>query len=163
MMVKSVLVILGFFLVSIGNNEPKLLYNSPPLVLTENTLSDGLGAFKVEDLPVVNPKCNIELKKNASPLTRKMWKIALNDVELNLITNNYGTYFAAGRRYTDRVYTRDIAFAGILGLNALYPNEMMKSLRVTRDVVSKLGYKVSREEVIKEINAPWEMIAEDKT
>jgi hypothetical protein len=163
MMVKSVLVILGFFLVSIGNNEPKLLYNSPPLVLTENTLSDGLGAFKVEDLPVVNPKCNIELKKNASPLTRKMWKIALNDVELNLITNNYGTYFAAGRRYTDRVYTRDIAFAGILGLNALYPNEMMKSLRVTRDVVSKLGYKVSREEVIKEINAPWEIIAEDKT
>jgi hypothetical protein len=163
MMVKSVMVILGFFLVSIGNNEPKLLYNSPPLVLTENTLSDGLGAFKVEDLPVVNPKCNIELKKNASPLTRKMWKIALNDVELNLITNNYGTYFAAGRRYTDRVYTRDIAFAGILGLNALYPNEMMKSLRVTRDVVSKLGYKVSREEVIKEINAPWEIIAEDKT
>jgi hypothetical protein len=39
----------------------------------------------------------------------------------------------------------------------------MKSLRVTRDVVSKLGYKVSREEVIKEINAPWEIIAEDKT
>ena len=90
-------------------------------------------------------------------------KIALHDVELNLITNDYGTYFAAGRRYTDRVYTRDISFAGILGLNALYPNEMMKSLRVTRDVVSKLGYKVSREEVIKEIDAPWEIIAEDKT
>jgi len=163
MIAKAVLVILGSFLVCIDNNEPKLLYNAPPLVLTENTLSDGLGAFKVEDLPVVNPICKVELKKNASPLTRKMWKIALNDVELNLITNNYGTYFAAGRRYTDRVYTRDIAFAGILGLNALYPNEMMKSLRVTRDVVSKLGYKVSREEVIKEINAPWEIIAEDKT
>ena len=62
MMVKSVLVIICFFLLSIGNNEPKLLYNSPPLVLTENTLSDGLGAFSVEDLPVVNPKCNFSCK-----------------------------------------------------------------------------------------------------
>ena len=162
MIVKSVLVILGFFLVSIGNDEPKLLYNSSPLVLTENTLSDGLGAFKAEDLPVVNPKCNVELKKNASPLTRKMWKIALNDVELNLITNNYGTYFAAGRRYIDRVYTRDISYAGILGLNALYPKEMMNSLKVTRDVVSKMGYKVSKEEVIKEIDAPWDAITDDR-
>jgi hypothetical protein len=91
-----------------------------------------------------------------------MWNIALHDVELNLITNDYGTYFAAGRRYTDRVYTRDIAFAGILGLNAIYPKEMLNSLRVTRDIVAKMGYKVSRQEVIEEINAPWEVIAEDK-
>lgn len=145
-----------------AKNNPKFVYKNTPLVLTENTLSDGLGAFKVEDLPIVKPNCSINLKKNATPLTQKMWKIALHDVELNLITNDYGTYFAAGRRYTDRVYTRDIAFAGILGLNAIYPKEMLNSLKVTRDVVSKMGYKVSREEVIKEIIAPWEIIAEDK-
>ena len=145
-----------------AKNNPKFVYKNTPLVLTENAMSDGLGAFKVEDLPIVNPNCSINLKKNATPLTQKMWKIALHDVELNLITNDYGTYFAAGRRYTDRVYTRDIAFAGILGLNAIYPKEMLNSLKVTREVVSKMGYKVSREEVIKEINAPWEIIAEDK-
>ena len=153
---------IGILLSLTAKNNPKFLYKSTALVLTENTLSDGLGAFKVEDLPIVKPNCNINLKKNATPLTQKMWKIALHDVELNLISNDYGTYFAAGRRYTDRVYTRDIAFAGILGLNAIYPKEMLNSLQVTRDVVSKMGYKVSREEVIKEIDAPWEIIAEDK-
>ena len=153
---------IGILLSLTAKNNPKFLYKSTALVLTENTLSDGLGAFKVEDLPIVKPNFNINLKKNATPLTQKMWKIALHDVELNLITNDYGTYFAAGRRYTDRVYTRDIAFAGILGLNAIYPKEMLNSLRVTRDVVSKMGYKVSGEEVIKEIDAPWEIIAEDK-
>ncbi|MCX6309086.1 MAG: hypothetical protein NTY32_09775, partial [Bacteroidia bacterium] len=157
----AVLCLSSFSFIAAKNNQ-KFVYDNTPLVLTENTLSDGLGAFKLDELPTVTPKCTIGLKQNATPLTKKMWEIALNDVELNLITNDYGTYFAAGRRYTDRVYTRDIAYAGILGLNALYPKEMMKSLRVTRDVVSKLGYKVSREEVIKEINAPWEIIAEDK-
>lgn len=146
-----------------SKSNPKFVYKNNPLILTETTLSDGLGAFKVEDLPIVTPKCTIGLKKNATPLTNKMWEIALNDVERNLITNDYGTYFAAGRRYTDRVYTRDISYAGILGLNAMYPREMMKSLMVTRDVISKMGYKVSTEEVIKEIDAPWDAITDDKT
>jgi hypothetical protein len=159
---KITLFILSSFILCFGFDKPKLLYNTPPLILTENSLSDGLGAFNVEDLPVVYPKCNVSLKQNATPLTRRMWEIALNDVELNLITNQYGTYFAAGRRYTDRVYTRDIAFAGILGLNALYPKEMMNSLKVTRDVVAKMGYKVSTGEVIREIDAPWEAITDDR-
>ncbi|MCX6327356.1 MAG: hypothetical protein NT144_12010 [Bacteroidia bacterium] len=161
MIAKTTLIILCSFLLCTRKNEPKLLYSTPPLVLTENSLTDGLGRFKVEDLPVVDPKCSISLKKNATPLTNKMWKIALNDVEQNMISNNYGTYFAAGRRYTDRVYTRDISFAGILGLNALYPQEMLQSLKVTRIVASRLGYKVSSKEVIKEINAPWEVITDD--
>jgi hypothetical protein len=140
----------------------KFLYEKGPLELKANSLADGLGQFVTDDLLDVNPKCTIKLKKDATPLTQKMWAIALNDVELNLITNEYGTYFAAGRRYTDRVYTRDISYAGILGLNALYPKEMMTSLRVTRNVVSKMGYKVSTEEIVKEIDAPWEAITDDK-
>ncbi|MFD0778312.1 hypothetical protein ACFQZF_07435 [Flavobacterium myungsuense] len=140
----------------------KLVYEKLPLVLNANSLEDGLGQFVTADLPNVSPKNNMALKPEATPLTKKMWAIALNDVELNLITNDYGTYFAAGRRYTDRVYTRDISYAGILGLNALYPKEMMTSLRVTRNVISKMGYKVSTEEVIKEIDAPWEAITDDR-
>jgi len=150
-----------FLFVSFAYSQ-KMVYEKGPLVLKANSLEDGLGQFVTDDLPNVTPKNTIVLKPDAAPLIKKMWNIALHDVELNLITNDYGTYFAAGRRYTDRVYTRDISFAGILGLNAVYPNEMMKSLRVTREVVAKMGYKVSTEEVIKEIDAPWDAITDDR-
>lgn len=152
----------GSLLMTSSAYSQKFLYDKKPLVLTANSLADGLGQFVTDDLPNVTPKNTMVLKSDASPLTRKMWNIALHDVELNLITNDYGTYFAAGRRYTDRVYVRDISFAGILGLNVLYPQEMMKSLRVTRDVVAKMGYKVSTKEIIKEIDAPWDAITDDK-
>ncbi|KAB1154041.1 hypothetical protein [Flavobacterium luteum] len=156
------LVMLGSLLISSSTHSQKFLYENGPLVLKANSLEDGLGQFVTDDLPNVNPKNTIVLKADTTPITKKMWNIALHDVELNLITNDYGTYFAAGRRYTDRVYVRDISFAGILGLNAIYPQEMMKSLRVTRDVVEKMGYKVSTKEVIKEIDAPWDAITDDK-
>jgi hypothetical protein len=155
-------VLLTVFLFASSAFSQKLLYDKGPLVLKANSLEDGLGRFETADLPNVTPKNTFTLKPSATPLTKKMWDIALHDVELNLITNDYGTYFAAGRRYTDRVYTRDISFAGILGLNALYPKEMMTSLRVTRIVASKMGYKVATEEVVKEIDAPWEAITDDK-
>ena len=155
-------IILTVFLFVTSAYSQKLVYEKRPLVLKANSLEDGLGQFVTADLPNASPKNTMALKPEATPLTKKMWAIALNDVELNLITNDYGTYFAAGRRYTDRVYTRDISFAGILGLNAVYPKEMMNSLRVTRNVVSKMGYKVSKEEVISEIDAPWDAITEDR-
>jgi hypothetical protein len=155
-------ILLTVFLFVSNAYSQKLVYEKGPLILKANSLEDGLGQFVTADLPNVSPKNIIALKPDATALTKKMWSIALNDVELNLIANDYGTYFAAGRRYTDRVYTRDISYAGILGLNAIYPKEMMNSLRVTRNVVSKMGYKVSTEEVIKEIDAPWEAITDDK-
>ena len=158
----TLLIFLTVFLHGSSGYSQKLVFEKEPLVLKINSLEDGLGQFVTDDLPNVSPKNNIALKPEATPLIKKMWNIALHDVELNLITNDYGTYFAAGRRYTDRVYTRDISFAGILGLNAVYPKEMMTSLRVTRNVVSKMGYKVSAEEIIKEIDAPWEAITDDR-
>ena len=157
-----ILILINIFFVATSVFSQKLVYEKGPLLLKANSLEDGLGQFVTADLPSVNPKNTMALKPEATPLTKKMWAIALNDVELNLITNDYGTYFAAGRRYTDRVYTRDISYAGILGLNAFYPREMMTSLRVTRNVVSKMGYKVSADEVIKEIDAPWEAITDDR-
>jgi hypothetical protein len=156
------LILINIFFATTSVYSQKLVYEKGPLVLKANSLEDGLGQFVTNDLPSVSPKNTIALKPEATPLFKKMWAIALNDVEGNLITNDYGTYFAAGRRYTDRVYTRDISYAGILGLNALYPKEMMTSLRVTRNVVSTMGYKVSTEEVIKEIDAPWEVITDDR-
>lgn len=156
------ILILGGLMFTSSLYSQKFLYEKKPLILKANSLEDGLGKFVTDDLPNVTPKNTSTLNSDATPIIKKMWNIALHDVELNLIKNDYGTYFAAGRRYTDRVYVRDISFAGILGLNAIYPQEMMKSLRVTREVVAKMGYKVSTKEVIKEIDAPWEAITDDK-
>lgn len=153
-----------YFILAFATDQykPMFIYKDQYLVLTENSLTDVLGSFSADDLPDVNPQCNIGLNENATPLTRKMWRIALNDIEQNKVTNASGSYFSAGRRYTDRVYTRDIAFAGILGLNVIYPKEMFQSLKVTRDVVARMGYNVSSNHVIKEINAPWNIIAEEE-
>jgi hypothetical protein len=141
-------------LLTATNCRSTLVYKSDNLILRRNSLSDALGSFTLEDLPSFQTDSKFDLKETATPLAKKMWKIALHDIEQNKVFNNVGNYFAAGRRYTDRVYTRDIAFAGILGLNYIYPVEMLQSLKVTRDVTAKLGYKVSASHVIKEIIAP---------
>ncbi|WP_026777289.1 hypothetical protein [Polaribacter sp. Hel_I_88] len=153
--------VLMLFIVSC-NSSQKTLYSKENLVLTKNRLSDGLGSFSVKDLPNVTPKTNLRLVDGATPIMAKMFNIAVHDIEQNIVTNEYGSYFAAGRRYTDRVYTRDIAFAGILGLNALFPEKMKQSLKITREVRGKLGYKVSEEHVVTEINVPWDAITKDE-
>lgn len=84
------IVILAVFYLSCFLSHPdsksrKFVYQSKPLILTENTLADGLGTFTIEDLPVVTPKCSIGLKKNVTPLTKKMWKIALKGTSTNCI------------------------------------------------------------------------------
>jgi len=161
-MLKNSIILFSCFLLSNCAIGQKVLYNKAPLVLTDNKLTDALGSFTTADLPVVKPKTVFPLTSNASPIVNKMWLIALDDVEQNIITNDYGTYFAAGRRYTDRVYVRDIALSGILGLNDVFPEEMKQSLMVTRKVVELQGYKVSSNHVIKEINAPWESITDEE-
>ena len=75
------------FLFASSVYSQKFVYEKGPLELKANSLADGLGQFVTDDLLDVNPKCTIKLKKDATPLTQKMWAIALNDVELNLITN----------------------------------------------------------------------------
>jgi len=55
---------------SVGQDGVNLTYNVDPLVLTDTTLTDALGSFKVGDLPTVQPKCSIGLKENASPIVK---------------------------------------------------------------------------------------------
>jgi len=90
-----------------------------------------------------------------------MWQIALDDVERNQVKPESGVvYFGAGSRYGERVYTRDISIAGVLGVNRFYPNEMLTSLKLTREIRKELGYKVSALHKVSVIDAPWEVIAE---
>jgi len=149
---------------SIGGNEvkPRFLFEQGSLVMAADALRDANGSFTLAHLPSPEPKCKVELKGAVTPLTRRMWKIALDDVEHNQVENEAGRmYFGAGSRYGDRVYTRDISIAGVLGVNRFYPEVMLSSLRVTRDVRRNLGYRVSAPHVIPEIQVPWEVIAEE--
>ncbi len=140
--------------------EP-LAYSDGVLVLTADSLTDSVGSFTADKLPIVTPLNQSTLKGEQSPIVKGMWKIALNDMEKNLVTTpENGTYFAAGIRYTTRIYTRDISFSAVLAGNDIYPREMLQSLKMTRKVRLEMGYKVSSPHVIKEINAPWEAITD---
>ena len=160
---KIMILLIAVFAIScVGKKTEKFTYNNPPLVMTPTTLTDALGGYDVDSLPTKTPKVSQAKLTNVTPLVEKMWNIALDGIELNITTNDYGTYFAAGRRYTDRVYTRDIAFAGILGLNYIYPELMKRSLEMTREVRWEMGYNVSAKHVIDEIDVPWNVITDNE-
>ena len=149
--------------VSVGGNEAKtrFLFEQGSLVMTAESLRDANGSFSLAQLPNPEPKCKVELKGDVTPLTARLWKVALDDVEHNMVTSESGAvYFGAGNKYGLRIYERDIAVSGVLGLNHLYPEVMLSSLKVAREIRKELGYKVSAPHVVQEIDVPWEVIAQ---
>ena len=101
------------------------------------------------------PKLDVRLK-NASPIMEQLWRIALSDVESNIVETEDGKYFGAGKSFGVVVFTRDISYSGVLGLNKLYPEIMKQSLRATRDVRLRLGFKVQKEYVLDNIDVQWQ-------
>ena len=127
------------------------------MVLTEDSVSSRHGTLTAAEVEAIHPINQTELV-GASPIIAKLWKVALRDIESNIVETDKGTYFGAGANFGAKIYTRDISFAGILGLNDLYPQIMLDSLKVTRDVRLDLKLKVSEEHAIPEIEAPWEIL-----
>jgi hypothetical protein len=143
----------------VGGGAPSSRYEQGPLKLSDEALQDANGAFMLAQLPSPTPQLPVKLHADTTPLTQRMWAIALDDMERNIVTNDFGTYFAAGSRYATRVYTRDIAMAGVLGANEFYPQVVKDSLYLTRELRRELGFKVSEGHVVEEIDVPWEVIA----
>ena len=141
--------------------KPRFLYAQKPLVMTADSVRDANGSFSLAMLPDPQPKCRVRLREDVAPLTERLWKIALDDAEHNIVTSDSGTvYFGAGGQYGLRIYERDIAVSGVLGLNLFYPEVMLSSLKMARKIRKELGYKVSAPHVIPEIDVPWEVIAQ---
>lgn len=137
------------------------LYSHDQLVMTADSIRDAIGGYSIKKLPSPTPKCQVKLQGNVTPLTESLWKIALDDAEKNLVKSESGeVYFGAGTLYGLRIYERDIAVSGVLGLNHFYPEIMLSSLKVARQIRKELAYKVSAPHVVKEIDAPWEVIAQ---
>lgn len=124
-----------------------MLFREPPLALGETRLRDALGAITLDDLPDPQPTNPIRLK-DPTPLMERLWRIALSDVEKNIVRDGDSEYFRAGAAFGPTVYTRDISYAGVLALNRLYPAVLRKSLEHTRRVRLEMGFTVSRHHAI---------------
>ena len=98
--------------------------------------------FDLTSLVSGEPKKKINFT-GGNVLAEKLWYIALEDAEKNYcIETEYGTVYAAGNygnAWQGLTFNRDTALSGILGLNALYPEEMLVSLKVLRKYRIKLG------------------------
>jgi len=133
----------------------KFLYSSEKLSIDEYSVKDSLRTLTIDSLSSVIPQNKTKIK-SSTPFTEKLWQVALSDVESNIVETQNGRYFGAGKQFGVRIYTRDISFSGILGVNQLYPDEVLSSLKVTRNVRLDLAFKVPTGYVIPEIDVEWE-------
>lgn len=135
-------------------------YENPPLKLSSHSIADALGEIALDELPDLTPhhplRCN-----GATPLIERLWRIAVSDIESNTVEVPEGRYFGAGLNFGLTVYTRDISYSGLLGCNRLYPGLMWSSIKHTRDVRARLGFKTVQGYHVKEIPAPWEVLDMD--
>ena len=129
-------------------------YNNPPLILTDTSITDALGTIELKELPEPQPKCAVRLK-GTTPLVERLWRIALSDIEKNVVETPDGCYLGAGKSFGVTVYTRDISYSGILGVNALYPDLMLNSIRFTRKMRLEQSFRVAQGYCVKEIDVPW--------
>lgn len=135
--------------------NPLFFYNSTGLKMDATSVRDSLRTIRIEELPDVQPICPVRLQ-NVTPFTERLWRVALADIEKNIVTENGISYFGAGKSFGASVYERDIAFSGILGCNILYPDLMLSSFKYTRNLRKKLGFTTSRSHTVADIPAPWE-------
>ena len=132
-----------------------MTYEGAELKLLEDRLIDRLGEVRLGDLPDPQPECPARLV-GATPMLERLWRVALRDIESNIQETEDGRYFGGGAKFGVTVYTRDISYSGVLGLNRLYPQVMRDSLEATRRVRRKAGFTVSRGHAVRAIEAPWE-------
>lgn len=129
-------------------------YKGTALVLTDNRVSDSGRAVGLDDLPDPQPLCQVRLV-DTTPLMERLWRIALSDIESNIVQVEGKRFFGAGEQFGFTVFTRDISYAGVLGLNALYPEVMLSSMRYCRELRRRVGFRLSQPYVLDAIKAPW--------
>lgn len=118
--------------------------------MSESSLSErDLYAFEQHE-----PKCK-EVLHNAPPLIEKVWKNVLWEIERNYsVQTPYGTVYGGGnggQGFFAKLFNRDIAFSGILGLNALYGESVMQSMKIIRKVRLELGWRCPKDIVLQGI------------
>ena len=148
------LISVSLFFVSGCNEKLKFEYRSDKLTLNNEYIKDSLRIIYVDSLPGCHPVNNTSLA-GANKMTDRLWNIALENIESNIIKTEDGEYFGAGQNFGLRIYTRDISYSGILGVNSLYPRKILNSLKVTRNLRLGLGLRVSEGHMIHGLSGNW--------
>ncbi len=114
-------------------------------------VSDRIAVRSLELIPDVQPECPLRLT-NVPPLIERMWRSALWEIEQNdCIETPYGVIYsagAAGRHFRARVFNRDVGYSGILGMNAIYPDRMLSSMKIIRRIRLEMGWNCPNDRVI---------------
>lgn len=131
-----------------------MLLDLPPLRLDPEAVSYACGRIGLADLPDPQPRHPARLD-GTTPLLERLWRIALADVEANVVAHEGRRYFGSGRSFGPILYTRDIAYSGVLGLNQLFPELMRDSLMTVVGQRLDLGWRVPRAYHVPELAASW--------
>ena len=98
-----------------------------------SAITEKIIPHSLSQIPDVQPECPARLK-NAPPLFEKLWRAALKEIEDNYcIDTPYGVIYSAGnagRHFRARIFNRDVGYSGLLGMNALYPEKMLSSMKI---------------------------------
>ncbi len=137
-----------------------MIYKTKELTLSDTMLVDSLGTITWEQIPEGDPGCGL-LLKDPTPLMSRLWQRALADVMSNHVEVDGLRYLGAGAKFGIKVFTRDIAYSGILGVNRTHPDMMRESLRFTRELRLKLGLKVSTAYAGNRYGFPFEVLDMD--
>ncbi|MFA7157672.1 MAG: hypothetical protein WC299_00100 [Kiritimatiellia bacterium] len=137
-------------------------YESKDLKLLDDRVTDRLGTITLADIPDPQPRCPARLE-GTTPILERLWRVALDDAESNIRETELGKYFAGGAKFGAIVFTRDISYSGILGLNRFYPDIMRSGLDVTRRVHWDTGFAVTPGHAVPAIDVPWEETGLDNT
>ncbi len=120
-----------------------MLYKGTSLTLDEKGVEDHLGRIGMDDIPLPGSFLSpFRLQQNCTPMLQRLWLRALADAEINVVHHNGIEYFGAGAKFGIKVFTRDISYSGVLGLNRTHPEIMRQSLRFTRQLRLGLGFRM---------------------
>ena len=114
-------------------------------------LSDRTAERSLSLIPDVQPKCPLRLKR-VPPLAEKLWRSALWEIEQNdCIETPYGIIYSAGdagQHFLARIFNRDVGYSGILGMNSIYPDRMLSSMKIIRRIRLEMGWNCPKDRVI---------------
>ena len=127
--------------------------------MNDSLLADANDTLHLGELPLYKSAAKYRIS-NANPLTQRLFDIALDDINRNWVTDDGVSYFGAGKSFGSMLYTRDIALSGVLGLNLLYPESVLASLKKTRSIRRSLMFKIPSEEqsMTSVLEAPFEVL-----
>lgn len=82
------------------------------------------------------------------PLIDLLYKVALADLEMNIVEDERGTYFRVSPDFPNMIFTRDTAYSSYLGACYALPDVVTSHLKIARSLRRQLRFKCPEQELI---------------